>query len=472
MPNELLLETGDNLLLEDDTGSYPYSFLLLETGYDPSPYLRTGTGKAISQVNDHGASAPGPFSWSGSTLGETGYNAVSGSANNGADTYAMKFDTGEILPSSGVITGIEIKVTAYSPAATLDLQTLAYGPYAAIYKNGTYQSSSGAGQYLTTSAAEYTIGGSSNALGVTWAAGDTIDIALWVNLYDAVGTTPNCRITDATMTIWYSDGSTYTVTLSEGLKAGDTFAPTRRLSFTITDGCVASDTLTAALRRAGAITDGAVATDTFVGLLRTTKTLTEGCTLADTFAATRRTTPTITDGCTLSDTHTATLRRTGTLADGAIVTDTLTGLLITTPTITDGAKLSDTLVGGLRFSKSISDGAKAGDTYTSLTGSLLTLSDGAKAGESLATVLRASGVVAEGCKAGESLAVVGVFGRTWSEGAVGGDVFAGSLDGNIVHVSVFYVLHGDETRPINLLGAESRAREVVGASNKFQELEG
>lgn len=206
MPNELLLETGDNLLLEDDTGSYPYSYLLLENGYDPSPYLRTGTGKSVTQVNDHGASAPGPFTWSGSTLGDTGYNSVSGSANNSADTYALKFDTGEILPSTGTITGIEIKVTAYSPASTPDLQTIAYGPYAAVYKNGTYQSSTGAGQYIATSATEYTIGGSANTLGVTWAAGDTIDIALWVNLYDAVGTTPDCRITDATMTIWYSDG--------------------------------------------------------------------------------------------------------------------------------------------------------------------------------------------------------------------------------------------------------------------------
>lgn len=206
MPNELLLETGDNLLLEDDSGSYPYSFLLLENGYDPSPYLRTGTGKAVTQVNDHGASSPGPFSWSGSTLGDTGGNYVTGSANNSADTYALLFDTGEILPATGTITGIEIKVTAYSPAATPDFQTLAYGPYAAIYKNGTYQLSASAGQYIATSATEYTIGGIGNTLGVTWSAGNTIDIALWVNLYDNVGTTPNCYITDATLTIWYSDG--------------------------------------------------------------------------------------------------------------------------------------------------------------------------------------------------------------------------------------------------------------------------
>lgn len=174
--------------------------------YDPSPFLRTGTGRTVTQVNDHGASSPGPFSWSGDTLGYSSGNYVTGSANNGADTYALKFDTGEILPSTAVITGIEIKVTAYSPAATLDLQTLAYGPYAAVYKNGTYQSSASAGQYIATSATEYTIGGSADTLGVTWSAGDTIDIALWVNLYDAVGTTPNCYITDATLTIWYTDG--------------------------------------------------------------------------------------------------------------------------------------------------------------------------------------------------------------------------------------------------------------------------
>lgn len=458
MPNELLLEDGSNLLLEDDSGSYPYSFLLLEDGYDPSPYLRTGTGKSVSQVNDHGASAPGPFSWSGSTLGDTGGNYVTGSANNGADTYALKFDTSEILPSTGVITGIQIKVTAYSPAATLDLQTLAYGPYAAVYKNGTYQSSTGAGQYLTSTPTEYTIGGSANTLGVTWSAGDTIDIALWVNLYDNVSTTPNCYITAATMQIWYSiGGTTQTITVTIASATASASAPT------VTPGATSITPPTCSATAAASA-----------------PTLTPSVTIVSPTASATASasTPTITAGTSTITVTTASATGTATSPTStpivSIVSPTASATAAATaPSVTAGAT-TITVTTGTATAAAIDAGITnatlitPGDaTATAAVSALLVIfgSTSIVVGTATGTAAVSSPTIA----AGTTTISVGVVSAT--AGAVVVAVVSGNTAGTST-ASVFYVLHGTDTHPIPLLGADPRPHEAAGTSNRFRELKG
>ena len=202
MPNELLLEDGSNLLLEDDSGSYPYSFLLLEDGYDPSPYQRVPPTNYGFETNDHGTAV---YHWD--YIYPNSESRVYGAINADADTYAARFDVGEILPSTGyTITGIEIKLNAYSPNAQVDLSRFAYGPKFALYKNDTYQSvySSGA-NYVATTSTQYTTGNSTDTMGVTWAAGDTFDFAVLFELYDNTGSeSPYVYFNTVILQIWYT----------------------------------------------------------------------------------------------------------------------------------------------------------------------------------------------------------------------------------------------------------------------------
>ncbi len=213
-----------------------------------------------------------------------------------------------------------------------------------------------------------TYGSSSDLWGESWTSTDINDSGFGFAI-SAKGISPKsggaADIDQITITVDYTaaSGTTYDVSISEGIKAGDSISGNVRYLSSITDTGVLGNSASASLRVSTSISDGSKAGDTESASLRAVGTLSEGGKLGDSELGNIVTNRTLTDGGKLGDTQSAGLRFSNTLNDGVRASDSFTPNGSYALTLTEGTAVSDLFVGNVVLVMAWADAATFGDVF-------------------------------------------------------------------------------------------------------------
>jgi len=207
------------------------------------------------------------------------------------------------------------------------------------------------------------------------------------------------------------------LSLTEGLKGGESFVRAMTAGLSVTEGLKGGESFARAMSAYPNLGDGLKGGETFALLASMYPSLTEGTSLGEALLATMTASPSITDGVKMGETFALLFLLS--LAEGIKAGDTKALNMAATLGLTEGTKLGEALMAAMTASPTLAEGIKAGDTTSLLT--LLALSEGLKAGDAKSVGMTAAPSLTEGLKLGDSVAtLVGLY-LTLLEGIKAGD---------------------------------------------------
>jgi len=201
----------------------------------------------------------------------------------------------------------------------------------------------------------------------------------------------------------FSQLSTMSPTLSDGLKLGDSLLAAVTFWLSLTEGINLGDTLTRTMEAFPTLTDGIKLSEAFDVSNTADLSLADGVTFGDALAILYKIQFTLSDGIIFSDTNLAEIE-TGiiflTLRDGLNLGDSPLAEMLANLELSDGTKLGDSPLINILASLGITDGLTFGDTTLKLV-KLLTLSDGVKIADAgqLSALMNVS--ISDGMKLGD-----------------------------------------------------------------------
>jgi len=164
----------------------------------------------------------------------------------------------------------------------------------------------------------------------------------------------------------FVSGVTHNVSISEGVKLGDTFADSVIFSAALAEGVKLGDTFSSKAIFRPSWTEGVKLGDTDVGVAIFPESWTEGLKYGDTWTSVLAVAAALAEGYKLGDTWASTLIAAGTLAEGIKFGDAFSAVGILKAAIAEGSVAGDTFVAAMITLQSITEGIKLGDTWTAV----------------------------------------------------------------------------------------------------------
>lgn len=436
---------------------------IFDMRYDPTPYERSFRSLT-----------PNAFAFDSGEANAKAIDASYGQVTLNDTAISLDYTSeGRLIPSSPV--GFQVQFRA--KAANADYSFI---QFARVYKNGSEVWSQGytyGTANIGATDTDFTIGDATELFDTTWTATDEFKVR--IEIYAGYIGADTLYVDGCELTTWYSDGSGQTITVTIASATASASAPTVTPAATVTMP-TASSTAAAIVPT---VTPGA--TSITIGTCSATAaasapTLTPTVTIVSPTASATASasTPTITAGTstitvtTASATGTASAPTITPTVDIASPTASATAAATapsvtagaTTITVTTGTATAAAIDAGITNATLITPGDA---TATAAVSALLVIfgSTSIVVGTATGTAAVSSPTIA----AGTTTISVGVVSAT--AGAVVVAVVSGNTAGTST-ASVFYVLHGTDTHPIPLLGADPRPHEAAGTSNRFRELKG
>jgi hypothetical protein len=186
----------------------PISIRRRRLSRDPSPKTRITRSTATNDTGD------GTIAWTNlaNVLGtdtSTFAQAIGPANTASAVTNNLVIDDLRFRPPVGVtIVGIEVSYYAWVDVA-LDFSHDSVILETFPVRNGVVEDgvASIGSPYLDTTRVQYTYGGATDLLGLTWDDNDTFGFAIRATSYDDLGNAITIKVNQPSVTVWYSNGS-------------------------------------------------------------------------------------------------------------------------------------------------------------------------------------------------------------------------------------------------------------------------
>ncbi len=231
-----------------------------------------------------------------------------------------------------------------------------------------------------------------------------------------------------------SGGSTYALTCSDGINAGELLSSACIFGCTIFDGINTGDGPGGAGNFLVNASDGSRIGEVVSIIQQLIGACQDGIRAGDSPSGAMVLSPALSDGVGLGDASSGPMVSNPTLVDGVRAGDSPSGPMISNVTAQDGLTIGDLISLGSYFALTIQDGINAGDSASTIVTNILTALDGVRTGDSSLGALIAQATVSDGIRVGESVSTSCQFNLTLADGIRLSDL-ANAL-GEIIALSV------------------------------------
>ena len=225
---------------------------------------------------------------------------------------------------------------------------------------------------------------------------------------------------------------TIPVSVTDGLKGGDTPATQASFQKTLTNGAKLGDSPSTQANLFSALIDGLKAGDSPAAGLAYPVSVSDGVKLGDSLSHTYETNPVLTDGVKAGDSPSTQAILQALLTDGAKLGELPSTQAILYNTLTDGVKLGDTPLSNLIYYCILQDGVKLGDVLSHLYEANPTVADGVKLGDASSTQAVLQALLTDGAKLGDTPSTQAILQALLTDGAKLGDSSSASRTSQVI----------------------------------------